>query len=267
MEIILIVIFALLGVAVGSFLNVCIDRLPALKSPVYPPSRCDICQHPLSPKDLIPVLSYLWLRGRCRYCHEPIPQRSLWVEVGSGLLFAFLFWHHGMTIDFVVIALYCCIFIVVMVIDLEHKLILNRVVYPAAVAALIILAVASLLPGLGLFRDFVFLPKPEILSGIIGGAVGFAFLLIPAVIYSKGMGFGDVKMAGLIGLVTGFPLVAVALILGIVLGGLVAVALLLSKKKQRKEAIAFGPFLAVSTIVTMLWGSEILNWYLGFYSF
>ena len=138
MEVVLIVVFALLGTAIGSFLNVCIDRLPVGKSLLYPPSHCDACQHHLSPRDLVPVFSYLWLRGRCRYCHVAIPRRVLWVEVASGLLFAFLYWRYGLSVEFAVTASYCCLFIVLGVIDLEHKLILNKIVYPAALVALII---------------------------------------------------------------------------------------------------------------------------------
>ncbi|GAH26381.1 unnamed protein product, partial [marine sediment metagenome] len=125
MELMLVVAFALLGAVIGSFLNVCIDRLPTGKSLVYPPSHCDACQHRLAPKDLIPVFSYLWLRGHCRYCHEPIPRRIFWIEVGSGLLFALTYWHYGLSVEFAVATFYCCLFVVLGVIDLEHKLILN----------------------------------------------------------------------------------------------------------------------------------------------
>lgn len=260
MAIILTVLFGLLGASVGSFLNVCIDRLPAKKSIVYPPSQCAACQHRLSPKDLVPVLSYLWLYRHCRYCHVPIPPRLFWVEVGSGLLFAFTYWHYGLSVEFAVITSYSCLFIVLMVIDLEHKLILNKIVYPAAVVALII---SIFLPSPGIIG--ISLPWPESVNGVIGGATGFVLLLIPALIYKGGMGWGDVKMAALIGLVTGFPLVFVALFTGVVLGGLVAGILLLLKKKKRKDPIAFGPFLSVAAIVTLLRGSEILNWYLGFF--
>jgi len=260
MEVILIVAFALLGAAVGSFLNVCIDRLPAGKSLVYPPSHCDACQRRLSPKDLIPVFSYLWLRGHCRYCQAPIPRRLFWVEVGSGLLFAFTYWHYGLSVEFAIIAFYGCLFIVLGVIDLEHKLILNKITYPAAVVALII---SIFLPSMGI-TGFS-LPWPEIVNGVIGGAIGFGFLLIPALVYPEGMGWGDVKMAALIGLVTGFPLVFVALLTGIILGGLVAGILLLLRVKKRKDAIPFGPFLSLATIATLLWGSAILNWYLGLF--
>lgn len=248
MEVILIVIFALLGTAIGSFLNVCIDRLPIGRSLVRPPSHCDACQHRLSLKDLIPLFSYLRLRGHCRYCRAPIPRRIFWVEVGTGLLFAFIYWRYGLSVEFAVNAFYCCLFIVLGVIDLEHKLILNKIVYPAAVVALIIDA---------------FLPQPGIINGVIGGTIGFALLLIPALIYRGGMGWGDVKMAALIGLVTGFPLVFVALLTGVVLGGLVGGILLLLRIKKRKEAIPFGPFLSLATIATLLWGGDILSWYLG----
>jgi len=265
MDIVLTVVFALFGAAVGSFLNMCSDRLPAGKSLVSPPSHCDACQHRLSPRDLIPIFSYLWLRRRCRYCQAPIPQRVFWVEVGSGLLFAFLFWYCGLSIELAVTAFYCCLFIVIGVIDLEHKLILNKVVYPAAAAALIILAIDSFLPEAGLFSSLMFLPEPRILSGVIGGAVGFVLLLIVALVFRGGMGWGDVKLVGLIGLVTGFPLVFVALFMGVILGGLVAGILLLLKIKKRKEPIPFGPFLSLGATATLLWGSDILNWYLGFF--
>jgi len=260
MDITLTVVFAFLGAAIGSFLNVCIDRLPAGKSLVYPASHCDACQHRLSPKDLIPLVSYLWLRGHCRYCQAPIPRRVFWVEVGSGLLFAFTYWHYGLGAEFAVTVFYGCIFIVIGIIDLEHKLILNKIVYPAAVVALII-SIFLFSPGI----TDVSLPWPESINGIIGGAIGFVFLLMPALISPRGMGWGDVKMAALIGLVAGFPLVFVALLMGVILGGLVAGLLLLLKIKKRKESIPFGPFLSLATMVTLLWGSDILNWYLGLF--
>ncbi len=262
MQIMLIVIFALLGTAIGSFLNVCIDRLPVGRSLVYPPSHCDSCQHHLSLKDLIPVLSYLQLHSHCRYCQVPILHRVFWIEVGTGLLFAFTYWHYGLSAGFAVTAFYCCLFIVLGVIDLEHGLLLNKIVYPAAAMALVI---DVFLPPLGIIDVSLPWPWLGIVNGVIGGAIGFVFLLIPALIYLGGMGWGDVKMAALIGLVVGFPLVLVALLMGVILGGLVAGILLLLKIKNRKEAIPFGPFLSLATIATLLWGSNILNWYLGLF--
>jgi len=262
MEVLLIVVFALFGAAIGSFLNVCIDRLPADKSLLYPPSHCDSCQHALSVWDLIPVFSYLWLRRRCRYCQALIPRRSFWVELGSGLMFAGLYWYYGLSAVFAVVAFYCCLFLVIAVIDLEHQLILNKVVYPAVVLALI---VDLFLPQPGILTDIIEGPLAGVADGVVGGAIGFILLLIPALISPRGMGWGDVKMAGLIGLVVGSRLVFVALIIGIVLGGLVAGVLLLFKIRGRKEAIPFGPFLSLATIVTLLCGSDILNWYLALF--
>lgn len=250
METLFFIVFALLGIAFGSFLNVCIDRLPAGSSLISPPSHCDACQQRLSPKDLIPLVSYLWLRGRCRYCRAKIPVRLFWVEVGAGLLFALAFWRFGLSAEFAVAAFYSALFLMIGVIDLEHKLILNKVVYLAAFVALLI----SLL-----------LHQPKVVDALIGGAIGLAFFLIPALVNPRGMGWGDVKMAALIGLVTGFPLVLVALVTGVVLGGLVALILLLLRIKKRKETIPFGPFLSIATIATLLWGSHILDWYLGFF--
>ena len=262
MEVILTIVSALFGSAIGSFLNVCIDRLPTGRSLLRPPSHCETCQHPLSPKDLIPVLSYLWLRRRCRYCHAPIPSRPFWVEVGSAFLFAFTYWHYGLSVDFAVVAFYGCLFIVLGVIDLEHELILNKIVYPAAVVALVI---SIFRPPPGIIDISLPWPLLGMVNGVIGGAIGFVFLLIPLLIYPKGMGWGDVKMAGLIGLVTGSRLVLVALLMGVILGGLVAGILLLLKIKKRKEAIPFGPFLSLATMATLIWGSGILNWYLGLF--
>ena len=250
MEIVLVIMAGLFGMAVGSFLNVCIDRLPADKSIVYPPSRCDACQRRLAIKDLIPVLSYVVLRGRCRYCGSPVPRRLLWVELATGLIFAFTFWFYGLNWDFAVVAFYASLFLVLLVIDLEQGLILNKITYPAMAAALVI---------------DVFWVRTGIVNSLIGGAIGFAFLLLPVLVYPQGMGWGDVKMAALIGLVTGFPLVLVALLLGVIGGGLVAGLLLLFRIKKRKDAIPFGPFLSLATIATLYWGQTILDWYLGLF--
>lgn len=258
MEAALIFIFALLGTTVGSFLNVCIDRLPIGKSIIYPPSHCDTCQHPLTPIDLIPIFSYLWLRRRCRYCQALIPFRPLWVEIGSGFLFALAYWHFGPGAEFAVAAFYGSVFLVLGVIDLEHGLILNKITYPVAIVALI---TGIVLPQV----NIVSYPWPDIANGVIGGIIGFVFLLIPALISREGMGWGDVKMAGLIGLVTGYPLVLVALLMAVILGGLIASVLLLFKRKGRKEAIPFGPFLSLAAIATLLWGNTILSWYLGMF--
>jgi len=258
MEAILIIIFFLLGMIIASFLNVCIDRLPAHKSIVFTPSHCDACNRRLAAKDLIPIFSYLWLRGRCRYCGAAIPRRVLWVELGTATLFGLACWWYGVSIELAISLFYICIFMVIMVIDWEKGLILNKIVLPAIGAALLISVIFSIL-----------LPDIEIVPFIgraaAGGGIGLAIFLLIVIVSRGGMGWGDVKLAALIGLVTGFPLVFIALLIGVILGGVVAVLLLAFKIKRRKEAIPFGPFLAIATIVTLLWGNSILSWYRGLF--
>jgi len=262
MDIILLILFTLLGISVGSFLNVVIDRLPTGGSLLSPPSHCDACGKRLAPLELIPVFSYLFLRGCCRSCRARIPIRVLLVEVLGGLVFFLAYWRFGLRAEFAVTAFWCCIFLVIIFIDWEHKLILNKVTYPAMVVALVLLAVDSAWPQLSLLGNLFFIPWPSILSGVIAGAIGFIFFLIVLLINPRGMGMGDVKLAGLIGLVTGFPFVIVALLIGIILGGLVAVVLLVFKLKGRKDVIAYGTFLAIGPMVTLLWGPQLLHWYL-----
>ena len=261
MEILLIILSAILGLVVGSFLNVCIDRLPQNKSIVFPPSHCEACQHKLSAKDLIPVFSYLRLRGRCRYCQASVPRRLFWVELATALIFAFLFLRYVIfspepgIVAFVILAFYACLFIVISVIDLEHGLILNKVVYPGMVVALLL----ALYPWPWLNESM----GMRVANAAIGGAIGFVIFLLIALVSRGGMGWGDVKLAALIGLATSFPLVFVAVIIAAIVGGIVAVALVIAKRRKRRETIPFGPFLALAAMITLLWGSNILTWYLG----
>jgi len=268
MEVVWIVVSALLGIAMGSFLNVCIDSLPTGESLLFPASRCASCHHRLAIKDLVPIFSYLWLRGRCRYCQTPIHGRLLWVEIGTGILFAYLYWHYGLSAELAVAAFYCCLFLVLMVIDLEHGLILNKVVYPSVAVALVISI--FLPPSRVVYPDGAValllssLPEPGIVQAAIGGGIGFFLFLLIVIISRGGMGWGDVKMAALVGIVTGY-LVFVALFLAVILGGLVAVVLLLFKLKKRKEGIPFAPYLSLGAMITLLFGKSILNWYLGLF--
>ncbi len=247
--------FALLGLAVGSFLNVCIDRLPQSKSIAYPPSHCEACQHKLGAKDLVPLFSYLRLRGHCRYCKTSIPRKLLWVELATGVIFALLHWHYRLSPELGVMAFYACLFIVIFVIDLEHSLILNKVVYPTMIVALLL----SLYPWPWFGESM----GMRVAYTTLGGAIGFVVFLLIALVSRGGMGWGDVKLAALIGLATGFPLVFVAIIMAAILGGIVAVVLLITRRRGRREMIPFGPFLAVAAMATLLWGNNILGWYLG----
>ncbi len=243
----MVLLYALLGLAVSSFLNVCIDRLPERGSIVSPPSHCPVCGRRLAPFDLIPLLSYVFLRGRCRYCGAPIPRRVLLVESTTGLLFALLWYRYGFSLWLLLGTLYACFFIVIFFIDLEHRLVLNRVIYPGIVVALLVIP---------------FAPGHSAKELLLGGLIGFALLFLIASIYPAGMGMGDVKLATFIGLVVGFPSVFVALLFSFVAGGLVGGGLLLTGLKGRKDPIPFAPFLAAGGMVAMLYGKEIMDWYL-----
>ena len=260
MSIQLAVFFILVGVAVGSFLNVCIDRVPSRKSLVTPPSHCDSCQRRLGLLDNIPIFSYLFLRGHCRYCGARIPVRVLLVEFITGLLFFLAFWRFGLTAQFGITAFWCCVFLVVIFIDWEHKLILNIITYPAIVIAVVILAVHTYGPGI------VFLPpQATLINGLVSGAFLFAFFLLIVIIRPDAMGMGDAKLVALIGLISGFPLVVFSMMIGVTLGGIVAVILLATRKKGRKDVIAYGTFLGIGPIVALIFAPEILNWYLSFF--
>jgi prepilin signal peptidase PulO-like enzyme (type II secretory pathway) len=205
------------------------------------------------------------------------------VELGTGLLFALSSWHTGLlfalsswffapnepSVQFVVIVFYGCLFLVIGVIDLEHQLILNKITYPAIAVALVI---AAFKPPLALIDLNLTWPWPGVISGLMGGAMGFLFFLLAylityAIYKREAIGFGDVKLAGLIGLATGPKLVLLSLTLGAILGGVVGIILLLLKLKKRREPLPFGSFLAIATMLTLIWGSDILNWYLGLLRF
>ena len=183
------------------------------------------------------------------------------MELATALIFALLYWWFVVfnpelgIVTFVIMVFYACLFIIIFAIDLEHGLILNKVVYPSMVVALLL----ALYP-LPWLADSMGL---RIAYTALGGGVGFGIFLLIAIVSRGGMGWGDVKLAALIGLATGFPLVILAIIMAAILGGIVAVALVIAKKRKRRQTIPFGPFLAVAAMITLLWGNNILSWYLG----
>jgi leader peptidase (prepilin peptidase) / N-methyltransferase len=260
MEIFLLIILGFIGAAVGSFINVCIDRLPSGGSVISPPSYCDSCYRRLHPLEMIPVFSYIILRGRCRKCGAKIPLRVMLVELFCGVLTAYLLWDKGLTADFAFSAFYCYIFVAIALIDLKHQLILNVIVYPSVIAGLIIAPFFLESVSGTLIMNF--------LNGLAAAGIGALILFIPFLAtFGRGMGFGDVKMAVLIGLSTGFPNVLIAILGGIILGGVMAVILLAARIKKRKDVIPFGPFLSLASIVTVIWGDRILAWYTGIFTF
>ena len=254
METAWLIFFFVFGAIIGSFLNVIADRLPQDKSIVSPPSRCPGCDRRLSAADMIPVLSWLVLRGHCRTCGQTIPARVLWVELVTGLAFALLFLHFGMTPVLWVSLLYAAFTIVIFIIDMEHQLILNSILLPAMAVAL----------AVSFFSNQIEL-APTLLNAVIGAAAGFGIFLVVYIVSRGGMGEGDVKLGALAGLITGWPNIIVAVILSWIASGLVAIGLLGLRRKGRREAIAFGPFLALSMFITFLWGTPFIDWYLGLF--
>lgn len=240
--------FVLLGMAIGSFLNVVADRLPWGGSLLSPPSQCPNCSHHLSPLELIPVASYFWLRGRCRHCGSRIPVRVLIVELTTGAVFGLVWQRYGASLDTLVIAAFAAFLIAVFVIDLEHRRILNVMTYPALIFGVLAM---PLFPG----RDWR--------GVLIGGALGFGILLVIALVSRGGMGMGDVKLAAVIGIFVGYPTILLALFLAVMLGGLVSGGLLIAKVIGRRDPIAFGPFLAAGGIVTLLYGEQMIAWWMA----
>lgn len=248
------------GAAVGSFLAVVADRLPDGGDIVSHRSRCASCDRVLGPVDMVPVLSYLALRGRCRTCGAHIPLHLWLVEIVTGLIFAWVFVRVDSVPGMAVLAAAGALFVLVGLIDYQRRLILNVMILPATVMAL---AVSPFWNQMGYSR--VFLDTPELvgsfLNSLTAGLAAFLLFLVVLIIYPKGMGGGDVKYVGLIGVLAGFPGVVVALWSAIVVGGVVSAALLALKLRGRKDAIPFGPFLSFGAVVGMLFTDEIISGY------
>ena len=258
--------FILLGLAVGSFLNVCIDRLPGGRSIVSPPSRCDQCQRRLAVADLIPVFSYLWLRGRCRYCGAVLPKRLVLVELACGAMLGALYLVFGLEAEFGVAGFWGCLFIVIFVIDLERGLVLNKVVYPSLVVAIVFAALITNLPwlkGVGAMEEW-----PQIAIAALGGGVGFLFFVWLAVfaavvLHKEGLGGGDVKLAALLGLVCGFPLILLVIVLGAIVGLVMALAM---GRLKGGDTMPFGSALVIATVIAMVAGQHLMDWLVRLYS-
>ena len=257
-----LVYMTLTGLAVGSFLNLVIDRVPRGQSIVAPPSHCDGCGRRLVAMDLVPVLSYLWLRGKCRYCGGGIPFRAVLVELATGALFGVVVYRFGLTPLTGVILAYGSLFIAILVIDVDHLIIPDKLVFPGMVLAFAAAHFGPVGEERALGETF--------LRVAAGGAAGLGVLLAiylgAYLVYRAdvGFGFGDVKLGALIGLITGFPEVAIALYFAFLSGGVVAGSLLLLKLRSRGDAIAYGPFLVAGAIATLVVGED-LGWYVDLF--
>ena len=274
MEIIFYTGFFVFGLIIGSFLNAVIYRIWAKRSFLKGRSFCPYCKHPLSWKDLIPLLSFLILRGKCRYCRKPISWQYPLVEISAGLLFVFS-WSYIITENnflsfnflppngelFSVLSLQnllavfyllivSSLLLVIFVYDLKHYIIPDQIIYPA----IIIAGIFSFLPLPEGFNKFSFL------SAVL--AAGF-FLAIVLISRGKWMGMGDVKLAFFMGLFLGFPKILPALFLSFLIGAIIGTGLILAKKKTLKSEVPFGPFLIIGTFIALFWGKIIIDWYLN----
>jgi leader peptidase (prepilin peptidase)/N-methyltransferase len=238
-----------LGAIMGSFLNVVAYRLPRHESLVTPPSHCPRCDTPVRPYDNVPVISWLLLRGHCRSCHTSISPRYPLVEAGTALLCVGAVLSHSSVAGMVLSLVLVLLLVPAAMIDLEHRIIPNKITILGAVLALV----------LGTALD----PAGEPTRLIAGAAAG-GFLLLAALAYPGGMGMGDVKLAAVMGLFLG-KAVAAALLVALLAGVLVGLVIIARRGTQagRKTAVPFGPFLAVGGIVGVLAGTAIVDWYVN----
>jgi prepilin signal peptidase PulO-like enzyme (type II secretory pathway) len=244
-EIFFLLFLLILGFVLGSFLNVLADRLPNEKS-ILGRSKCDNCKKTLKAKDLIPIVSFLYLQGKCRYCHSPLSYQYLFAEILTGVMFVVTYLFVGLesipnlVFSLVIVSSLIAIFFA----DLRYGIIPDEILAVAVIASFI---------WLGIFQQDLFIN--HLLSGI--GAFLF-FLMIFLLTRGRGMGFGDVKLAFLLGLFLGFPDIVLALYIAFLTGGIVGIILILWKKKKLKSSVAFGPFLILGTIISFFLSPQII---------
>ncbi|MBI4635486.1 MAG: prepilin peptidase [Candidatus Rokubacteria bacterium] len=238
----------ILGLVVGSFLNVVIARLPAHRSLWRPGSACPTCGAAIAWHDNIPLLSFLLLRGRCRACGAPISWRYPLVEFLTGGLFGLAWLVFGATRDALIAIALLATLIAITFIDLRHQIIPDVITLPGVVAGLL----ANLTTGR--------VPWVESVLGIVAGGGAFLVIILAS---GGGMGGGDMKLGAMLGAFLGWKVTLLSLFLAVVLGGILAIALLASGRSGRKDPIPFGPFLAVGGTVGLFWGERLVAWYLS----
>jgi len=241
-------LIVILGLVIGSFLNVCIYRIPKEESIAFPPSHCAKCQHNLSPVDLIPVFSYIFLRGKCKYCKEKISIRYPLIESLNGILYLIVYLKFGLTLIALKYCILVSLLIVIGMIDYDTQFVFTSTTIFGGIIASIFIVIQAVSY------------KSEIVDLIVGGALGFGIIGL-IVLLTKGMGEGDIEIAAVCGLFLGVKGILLGLFLAIILGGIVGIIILALKLKNAKEKIAFGPCIAIGSLISMLWGVEILKFY------
>ncbi len=254
-NIILYIIVFVFGSVVGSFLNVCIYRMPREESIVFPLSRCPLCKTPIKVWDNIPIFSYLILKGKCRACSEKISFRYPLVETLNAAIYILLLWRFGFAWETLAYFVFASALIVITFIDLDFQIIPDVITLPGVVIGL---AVGSLI-----------LPDPfarwtllGFKSSFIGTAVGFGLFYFIALISRGGMGGGDIKMMAMVGAFMGWKSVLLTTFTASLIGSVWGIFLMIFRGKGRKTQIPFGPFLAAGALITIFYGQEILNLYL-----
>jgi leader peptidase (prepilin peptidase)/N-methyltransferase len=252
----MVFVVALAGLFIGSFLNVCIHRIPRGESIVWPPSRCPKCSTPIRPVDNVPVVSYLLLGGRCRACGEPISVRYPVVELLSALLAVSMLYRFGWGFTFAVYYAWACVLLVVTFIDIDHRIIPDR------------FSIGGMVAGLALVPFMPLTYKDSLLGLALGGglllAVIYGYYLVTG---KEGMGGGDVKLLAMIGVFTGWKGVLFTVFAASVAGTAVGIPFALITKKGEgamKTAVPFGPFLALGALLYVYWGERVISWYFGF---
>lgn len=252
-----------LGLVFGSFANVLIYRVPQGKSIFLPPSSCTSCGKRLTAIDLVPVFSYVFLKGRCRHCQERISPRYPLVELLTAVVFTALFYRFGFSAAFLAYSYLMTILIAIFFIDIDHRIIPNGLVIAGLIGGIAFFIYNCFYPQAGIFGDDKWWTP---LAGLLPGS---CFLLLVAIIGSliyksdDALGMGDVKLMAPIGLFLGWRLCMEALLLSVVLGGVLSLLLMISGLKKRKDTIAFGPFIVIGAFVTVMWGWKLISIYLG----
>lgn len=243
MDTILPIFIWTVGAAIGSFSNVCVYRLPKKLSIISPSSQCPNCGKGISPFDNIPIISFILLRGRCRYCQSPISWRYPIVELITGLVFLSLYLNFRISPQFFIYAMLCTSLIIIAFIDLEYKIIPDVITLPGIIIGLTI---------------SLTMPNITLLNSIKGLLLGGGLFYAIAIISRGGMGGGDIKLIAMVGSFLGWKNVLLTIFLGSLFGSIVGIVLIILKKKNRKDMVPFGPFLSLGAIVSIFYGREII---------